>query len=457
MSAPQRKLIDSKHRRKVTHAGRRGGKTTALEALALQSAVENPGSITPIIEKTLTTQAAETFWKDLQALDEQYSIGGYFQHTVKHYHLPNGSQIHMMGAETKDQADKVRGGKFRRVIIDEAGTYRDSILRYLIEECAEPAVLDYAGDIILGGTPGLLKEGFFYDAAKSGNGWEPHHWTLVDNDALPLNSDMDAAARRAWREAELQAVVDRNAWTWDTPRFVREYLGQWCLDTAGGIFRLEKYNLGGLVGLTRPRYLLSVDVGFEDPCAFVVLAICPNDPHIYVIESEQKQHMPPSVVAAHIERYLRRYPGMTVVMDSGGAGKGYAEEARRVHHIPVLAARKVDKATQIDAMNGDFKTGVVHIVQDANRELIEDVRALPWNEKRTGPESGFDDHLPDALRYGLTQIRAWRDTTTLGQGDAPEKGSPEWWESFEAGLWAEQAEPQAPTYEDGELYLDWDD
>jgi hypothetical protein len=455
MSDPQKKLIESSAMRKVTHAGRRGGKTTALIAMALQAAVDTPKSIVPIVQKHLTTQAAETFWRELQAIDEKYGLKSYFQHTVRHAHLSNGSEIHMMGADTMEAADKVRGGKFRRVIVDEAGTYRDSILKYLIESCAEPAVFDYGGDIVLAGTPGLRAEGFFYDTVHTFKGWEQHSWTLLENEALPLDRALSPEAKRVWRDTELQSVLDSKGWTWETPRFVREYLGQWCVDTAGGMFRLESYNVGQLLTLQRPTYVLSVDVGFEDPCAFVVLAICPGDPHIYVVESKQLGHLIPSACAIEIEKYMARYPGIAVVMDSGGAGKGYAEEARQTYGVPVIPARKQDKYTQIDAMNGDFKSGTVHIMKEANKDLIQDLRALPWNEKRTDAESGFDNHLPDALRYGLTHIRVWRDTQGMGNADEPIKGSAEWWARYEQLMWNQQRDADAAA--EHAASLDFDD
>jgi hypothetical protein len=449
---PQAHFVNSPAKRKSNSSGRRSGKTHGLTGRALRGAVAFPGATIPVFERTLTCVAAETFWTSLQELDAKYKLGFKFHHTLKTASLPNQSVVALMGADTMEAADKARGGKFPVSIVDEAGTFRSKILEYLVTEVLEPASIDYDGEIIVSGTPGMTPTGFFHSLTDS-PGWEHHHWTLLDNPTLGPK-ELDEAERLAWRVDWLAKLRARHGWTEQTPRYLREYMGLWTGSVDDRVYTFDRSrNIVTELPFARPDewiYVLGIDLGFNDPTAFVVLGRRHGDPYVYVIESYEQAGLIPSAVAAHVERLRAKYNFASIVADTGGYGKAVAEEMKQRYGMPVKAAAKRDKRVYIEHTNGDLSAGKHKFLAATNRELTDDMLALPWDDEHEDSQRGYRDHLPDAYLYGVRELRSLD-----ALADSPEEGSQEWLTAEEAKMWeiVEQQSRDRAEDQDG----DWKD
>jgi len=444
----QRRIYDSTHRRIVCHAGRRGGKTAVLLALALSSALAHPGAMVPIIERTLSCAAADTLWQELQMWAVTHNVDVVFQHTLKIATLPNGAYLQMWGADTAEAADKLRGGKYHTVLVDEVGAWRSSILRFLVVDVLEPATFDYRGHIYLFGTPTVLKDGFFWDTVNN-PGWECHHWDLRDNPYL--------GASREEREAQLADVRATNRWTEKTSQYIREYLGLFTDTFDECIYALGPHNMVTALPdapLSAWTYGLGIDVGTVEPCALCVVGRVDDAPELYVVKSYELPGATPSVLAAHVERARDEFPLSWIVVDEGGAGKGYAEEMRRSYQIPCRPAQKTLKQANIEFIAGDIASGRIKI-GPGNGHLAEDLRNLAWNDGRTDVARGIPDHLPDAFLYAMRELRAFAPTG-MGDRDAPVRGTPEWFAAEEARLEAVAVELAVRRDESWDEVLDRD-
>lgn len=432
----QRLMFDSKHKRKVGKAGRRGGKTHELLGEALNAAVLFPGAQIPICERTLECNAAKRLWKDLIALDGKYELGINFHHTYKTATLSNKSEIKLWGTDTQEGCDKVRGEGVPWVGVDEAGHYRSKVLEYLLTEVVEPMLVDHNGTVSVYGTPGLDLTGQWYRMCHDSTGiWEQHYWTLLDNPYLGVGTD---AERAEYRERVLVEVRQAYGWSETTPRYLREWLGIWAAGDGDKCYPLT-WDRNVIPALPETptwnpwRYWLGLDLGFHDPCAFVIYAGRRDDPCIYVAKSYERQGLIPSAVAAEVERLRDEYDGfVTIVADTGGYGKGVAVEMQQKFGIPVEGAKKRDKRVYMEHTAGDCSNGRIKIVQRTNRELLDDLFHLAWNDDRTDNDPNQRDHLPDAFLYGHRH----RPFTQLGLGDAdaPERGSNAWQTAQEEAL-----------------------
>lgn len=430
----QAEFVNSKAKRKVIYAGRRSGKTHGLSAVAFKYAQLYPGQTIPVFERTLTCVAAETFWASLQDFDAKFKLGIKFHHTMKTATLPNKAVIALMGADTMEAADKARGGKFPVAIVDEAGTFRSKILEYLVTEILEPASIDFDGEIIVSGTPGMVPSGFFWSLTHA-PGWERFHWTLLENPTLGPTV-LDAAARLKWRVDWLAALRLRHGWTEQTPRYLREYMGQWTGSVDDHVYSFSRaVNVVTELPVARAddwTYVLGIDLGFTDPTAFVVMGRLVGDPYVYVVRSYEQVGLIPSAVAAHVERLMAEYSFASIVADTGGYGKAVAEEMKQRYGIPVKAAAKRDKRIYIEHTNGDLSSGKHKFLAGTNRELIDDLTALPWDDDHEDSQRGYRDHLPDAYLYGSRELRSLEG---LGDRDAPEPGSAAWYAVEEQKMW----------------------
>lgn len=441
----QAEFEGSKARRKVGKAGRRSGKTFGLGARLFRAAVEHPGSVVPVFERTLTCTAANTLWAELRTIDERYKLEADFHNTYRTATLTNKSVIALLGSDTIEQCDKHRGGKFPVVGVDEAGTYRDHVLEYLLDQVVIPATVDYHGEIIVTGTPSLQTKGTWYNMChnlgKDGRPlpkavWEQHHWTLLDNPTIPdhiLKGGNSPAERRAFREFMLREILEEKNWTEQTACFLREYMGVWANDMDERVYAVDSDRnlIDHLPVLERGQswtYWLSMDLGFNDPTAFVVLARRTGDPTLYVVESYEQTELVPSQVAEHVARLQARFTFSGIVADTGGYGKGPAEEMKQTYGIPVEAAQKSGKRAALEHTSGECRTGRIKIVRDSNMPLWEDLLALPWNEDKSDVHERYRDHLPDALLYGARKAAHSLPTRGPGATLGPAAGSREWYE-----------------------------
>jgi hypothetical protein len=434
----QTAFVQSPAKRKLIHSGRRSGKTYGLDGRAFRAALEFPGATIPVFERTLTCQAAQTFWSGLIAIDDTYQLGLDFHHTYKTATFRNGSVIQLMGADTLEACDKARGGKYPVAIVDEAGTFRSKVLEYLVTECLEPASIDFDGEIIVSGTPNAAMAGWFWEQVNHAveRGWAVFHSTLLDNPTIGP-TELDEAARRAWRVEWLEKLRQRHGWTENTPRYVREYLGYWAVSGDDFIYPFDRtINVVSSLptaAAERWTHALSIDIGFNDPTAFVVWGRVEGDSTSYVLESYEQTQLIPSAVAAHVERLREKYAFRTIVCDTGGMGKVVAEEMKQRFGIPIKAAAKRDKLAYIEFTAGELRSGRIKVLRHANQALIDDLCTLAWNDERDDASPGSRDHLPDAFLYGEREISSWGETG-LGDAEGPTPFSLAWWALEEARM-----------------------
>lgn len=445
----QLEFANSPAKRKVIYCGRRSGKTHGVTGVAIDAAARFPGLVIPVFERTLTCMAANTFWKSLIDFDSTHKLGIDFHHTLKTATMPNGAVIALLGSDTIEAADKHRGGKHPVGIVDEAGTFRGKVLDYLLTDVLEPATIDHDGTIIVSGTPGIDPAGAWFRLCHNAE-WERHHWTLLDNPRLGP-AELDDGARLRWRQDWLRRLRARRNWTEATARYLREYMGQWSHDTSDRMFDFDRDRncISALPVSSDWQYILAMDLGYDDPCAFVVFALRPVDPCLYVVESYEQSGLIPSKVAAHVERLRARYPFMVMVADTGGYGKGVVEEMRQTFSLPIEAAKKTEKRVFTEHVSGELQTGRIKVVAGANRELIDDLISLPRDEDREDEEqqevaddeaapetrgSKYRDHLPDAFRYGAREGLRYLGGRGFGDRDAPDPGSDAWYKAQEQEL-----------------------
>lgn len=413
--------------RVIACCSRRAGKTHAIAEKLRIAAQTFPGSICPYITLTRET-AKDILWPALLLLDRKYELGLRFKENTGDVVFPNGSKIVLRGAQTKREIEKLRGPKYPCVVVDEAQAFGEDLL-YLLEDVLEPATLDYNGTIALTGTPNAACAGPFYRFAQGLEpGWGVHNWTLLDNPHLPNAQE--------WLEAKRK----RSGWDEQHPTYLREYCGVWIRDLNQLIFPIAPHNV--VNAPFKPdepedwHYVLGIDLGFNDPTAFVVFAVNPDANRAVVVEAWQEVKLTPSRFVAEVELMAERYSFASIVADTGGFGKGYVEQLKEKHHLPVKAADKANKLANIDAAAGALRNGSIQILT-TERQFLDELRLLQWDPEsvakhRPKVDGRFPDHMADAFLYGFREcfVEArgdWRKT-------APKPGTPAFYEAIEDEL-----------------------
>lgn len=412
-------FVTDKSRRKVALCSRRAGKSHGVLAWLIEGALDDPSGFSVYVARSkgdarrilqpaidhFTHRYPELKLKMREIDGQLLLVVGLTRHT-----------IWLAGCTHQAEVSKFRGSKYKRVAIDEAQEY-GSFLRELVTDAFEPALIDKAGHLLLAGTPSPIPAGLFYECS-TGDGrpqWPTHHWTIFDNPYIP-----DAAA-------EVASFCTTYALDQTSATYRREYLGEWVRDEGALVYpwsaNLNGCQIGDLPPPKELHYVLGVDIGFVDACAFTICAIKIGAPEVWVVRSWKKTGLIPSAVAAHVERLRDCYGSMRVVVDEGGMGKGYAEEMRQRYSIACEPAEKTKKRAFQEIVAGELRSGTVKMVTAECHELIDELCFLQWLPDRTGADPRFDDHAADSFLYAVRACRAWYNPEIEG----PKVGSAAWY------------------------------
>jgi hypothetical protein len=347
LHAEQREMYDGKGKRKVVFCGRRSGKTSGLGRIILAAALEAEGSADdyPIVGYVGPTRrnAKRLMWGRLKMLCEKYNIEAKFVESELICRLPTGCEVWIMGADKERDIERMRGFAFTAIVVDEAQLI-GNMLMGMVEEVIEPALADYNGTLILSGTPPPVLSGFFVDAATQpeyAEAWERYHWDVRDNPFFPQWRGVKNYRHLA--EKFLEAERKKHGWTDTNPTYRREWLAEFVRDDASLVFSKYDRQRNDYVG-TLPagkdwRYILGVDLGYDDEFVIEVVAYSLASHIVYEVEQFGMTKAIPSQWAEEIKRLNAKYHPERIMVDTGGLGKAVVAEFRARYGIAAIPAK----------------------------------------------------------------------------------------------------------------------
>ncbi len=402
----QKKLVRELMRPNATVAvltSRRAGKSWSVVSTMILQSLLFPGS--KCLFLSLTRINTKRFaWSTILKLNATFGLGINFQKTDLVAEFPNGSIIEFAGADNPKLPDRFLGADFDIIAIDEAGSFDPQVLNYLIVQVLEQTLMDRSGKMILVGTPKEIETGMFYEVTT-----KPSSWTV-----LTWNTGHNPYMRKQWL-ARMKKKIKFNKNIVKEPAFIRDYLGRWARDMSVLVYEYSDGNLIGELPSGVMSYVLSIDFGWNDATAFVLLGIRKYDKKLYVIDTYKKTHMFTDDVANQIMYYQERFQPIVIIGDP--ASKTTIEDISNRYQIPINSAVKTKKRDTIRSLNADLSSGNIKFLQAGSSLLIKELKELPkkinvvtgiWEE-----HPAFDNHLTDALLYG------WRYSQTWNQEEAP--------------------------------------
>jgi len=423
----QAEVFNCKEPYRCQRVGRRGGKSWGWAANLIQAGFDHPGS-TPLYITTTRQDARDIMDPAFQAINEKYKLGLVQNKATGDISMPNGSKILMRGASTLREINKIRGPGYPCAVVDEIQNFGPDVI-YLIDEVIEPALAQYHGWVGVSGTPPPAQYGPFWDIdqGKFSEAWEHFYWTFTDNPYIPDP------------EGFLERVLKRRGWGRDHPGFQREYMGLWIRDDQARAFLLD------IERDTVPRfdkthawdfnYVMGIDIGYDDPTAYVVMAYSAGLGQAFVIDSFEQSEMTATEALTEAERFCQEYPITQIAIDaSGGGSKMILKDWQKLTTLPVVAAKKTHKASQVSVINGDFQSGKIKIAKERCKKLINDLMVLEWDSEKKVHNKyvyprGAPDHLPDAFQYCYNLCHHHHHD--LQRDMTVKYGSPEYWEREE--------------------------
>ena len=330
--------------------------------------------------------------------------------------FPNGSEIYMAGADTDKDQTKLKGRAWDLVIIDEAQAF-NSDLNTLIQEVLDIAIKS-DGQMMVIGTPGLI-EGTFFDLISNEreqdlenevtknivfNDWSRHRWSVMNN---PHEKHV---------QLEIAEQLRKNPALVNDPKFRRERLGEWVPQSGERIyeywrvFNRKQDKVNKLIE-KMPDFdpfqhgskftCIAVDLGYNDPTAFVVVQWFANSDVLYVKYVYQRSGMLIDEIEARTLQLCDEYETSDVIMDGY---KQMVESLAERMGIPILHlnSEKMGKEGHIEMFNSDMIAGKLkfeseEIWEEFEAEWIK-LRWKPHNGKRRYPRPCMD-HISDAILY----------------------------------------------------------
>jgi hypothetical protein len=445
LTEPQVRFVEDRSKLKAAVCSRRAGKSYSLAWEICEACERHEFALVPYITLTRDT-AKNILWPAIRDVTKKRGVEVEFKQNTGDIVFPNGARVILRGCDDRNQIEKLRGPAYPLAVIDEAQGFPTYLLD-LIDDVLTPATMDYDGCIVVTGTPNAICAGPFHDITNGvSGGWSVHTWTVRDNWKMAEKVGIfDREEGLAYANNWLEEYRTRKGWDSHNPTFLREYCGLWVQDQDSQVYRLKDYNLVEKFDDAEAQdwqYVLGLDLGFNDPSAFVVVAYSAEQGLIRVIESWQETELTPSELAVVVEGLDKRYRFESIVADSGGMGKGYVEELRKNYGLPARPADKRKKYAGIEIVNDQLLNRTIQIVRHANQDLVDQMRVLQWDEKAAQRHDPKEDrrtpnHLCDALLYAV------RDTVThfiSWEKQGPAYGSPEWIDQQMEEFWEKEEE-----------------
>ena len=383
----------------------RAGKTIACAADLIDTAIKCPGT-TGLYVTLARSSAKRIIWPELKALNAAYGLNGDPNEADLSMHFPNGSWIYCFGAGDAVDIEKIRGlSNVALVYLDESQAFRSHI-KDLIEDIIAKRLYDTNGRCRMIGTPGPVPAGYFYECSKSPK-WSHHAWTLHQNPHILRKSGKTPAQL-------IKADCDRKGVTIDDPSIQRECFGRWVLDSNSLVFKYNaaKNHYEALPMLT--DYVIAIDLGSNkegrDKDAIAIIGWHKNFPVAYLVEEFIGGDSGITALGDQIDKLIKRYNPLKVIMDTGALGTKIADELRKRTSLPIQAAEKVRKNEFIELLNDALRTS--KMMAKHSSAFAQDTMIIEWDGDRSTSDKLVMKDEPhsdicDAVLYGFRECLHW--------------------------------------------------
>lgn len=477
----QARLEEDPARRVSVRSPRQTGKSTGVMLIVIIRCLEKANSEWVVVGLTRPS-IKRIYWSALKQLNKSFELGMEFQHQELTATFKNGSVISFVGAENIGEIEKLRGGRYNGVVVDECKSFAGHVFSNLVHDVIEPALMAKNGQLFVIGTPGDILSGPFYlatcetpvvydlpDGSKRQSNcpygetskypalWSLHQWKLADNTTRFYLED--GTSYTLWDKAlEIKLL---NGWTDDNPTWRREYLGFWVPDDRRRVYRFRpyihdyvpcpdtKWGLPKEVEQTDWHTVIGVDFGTRDGTAIVVWAWHPHVEGLWELYSEVRALDKGSLVVdgkkvklqdrltvgdiaqwyQEIEEEYGPFDGWPA--DPAGLATMVIDTLASEHQVYLEPAEKKEKLDHIELFNNDLEAGKIRVRRGSI--LAEQLFDGRWDEGKLEKGKRVEDpQIPnDASDAGLYAFRWCNHRRAQARAEVTQPYSPKWWEKHE--------------------------
>lgn len=313
-----------------------------------------------------------------------------------------GKTIHVVGADDERAEAKIRGPTFSGAYVDEITIIPESVFRMLISRCA------MRGAKIFGTT----------------NPDSPYHW--LKKDFLDGNPDV-----KSWQfKLNDNPCLEEK----DKEYLRRQYKGLWYqrfiegkwVQAEGSIYDYfdEKIHVIDFAPSYTSSYIVGVDYGTTNPCAFVLIGHDPNRFPNFWVEDEYyfdsrvaQRQKTDSEYAEDLKKFLSGHPIQAVYLDPSAVSFRMELQKQGVNNLYEADNQVLDGIRFVSKL---LNNGTLKICRSC-KNVIKEFQSYVWDEKSA--INGVDkpkksnDHALDAIRYALFTHLFGKDGRRLSARD----------------------------------------
>ncbi len=308
-----------------------------------------------------------------------------YYHGKRELHL-FGKRVHVVGCDDEASEMKIRGPTFRGAYVDEVTIIPESSFKMLISRCAMGGARIFA----------------------TTNPDSPYHWLMRDF----LTNNADVATWKFTLEDNPELKPEEKDY------LRRQYKGMWYqrfieglwVQAEGAIY--DMYDEATMVidypGHRAQSYIVGIDYGTTNPCAFVLIGINPERyPNIWVereyfYDSRAKQRQKTDAeYADDFQRFIEGLRIEGIYIDPSAASFKAELYKRGIEGVFDAENEVIDGIRYVAKLlcQGTLK------ICGACKEVRREMQSYVWDVKasKTGIERPIkeNDHTLDALRYAL--------------------------------------------------------
>jgi len=369
-------------------------KTTALNTIVRM--MQYPLANTLVIRKTYRTLKdscfAELKWAIARlGVKESWDVK---ESPLEMTYRPTGQKILFRGLDDplKVTSVTVDTGVLCWLWIEEA---------YEIENEAD---FDMINESIRGGVP----DGLFKQITITFNPWNEHHWLKRrffdvegDPDLLAITTNYTC---NEWLDGSDIKLFEQMRLT-NPRRYAVAGLGQWGV-AEGLVFenwQVEDFDKSALL-TDEFKHLFGLDYGYtNDPTAFIAMAVNPDERLIYIYDEMYEKRLLNSDIVAKIK--TMGYGKERIVADSA---EPKTNDTLRRDGLRIVSSVKGADSVRAGIQQLQEYRFIVH---PNCKNTVAELSNYTWQTDKEGKPTGYpkdsDNHLMDAMRYAMQDLRGF--------------------------------------------------
>ena len=420
----------------LAYGGARSGKTYCTCQWMAVRGYRNDGA-RQLIARRYATDIRHSVWDDtlptvLRGLDMVAGRDYRAYESDMEIHFDNGSVIVCAGLDDKERVDKILGQEFLTMYINESQDVPWPTVKTLrtrlsqrIDECGTRFIADLNPTSIAHWT---YKQWFEGKDPETGKALTASFGSIQIN---PYDNRENLADGYIERELETLTGDFRS-------RFL---LGEYSSNSELVVFHPKGFSAWadflewGAKEWASVRLVGGLDLGVDDPDAFVILAYRDGDPDIFIVYEHMARRQSTEELAAQIKRGMQWVtenvptpePGLEIWSDTNtvrhgkeGDSKKNARMLSEIYGLPTRPAYKRDKILGIEFLRDDVASGRLHIPNGG--AFADETSKTVWTKNpidesiiREIDDETFHPNMMDAILYPYRWLMSYGNSAMIGR------------------------------------------